>query len=199
MKMKIKQILLVMMVVVGSTTSTQAQETKSTVESEKTVYKRIGLHADLSLSLMGLIEKQREWQGGDYHHELTLPRLNLTVGYRLNPYVSLDINLWSMILLSSAEFSPKINFTKTRISPFVSTAVGYGTALRIGPSDGPEEQDNSTDFTFYSAKVGVDGHMSKHTNLYASVGGMYNATNRNDRSTLERILITPEIGFQWKF
>jgi len=164
-----------------------------------TSYRSKGLHFSASLSLLGFVEKKEGWQGGEYEFEdVVIPKLNAALGYQFNPYISLDINAWTVLLLSTAEIGPKVYLTKTRIAPFVSGAVGVFTHVNFGDYEEPEHSN-----IIYSASVGVEGKISNHWNLYGLVRGLSvpetESLGNGKYKEFREIVFMPEAGIQVRF
>lgn len=118
-------------------------------------------------------------------------KLDFIVGYQFNPYISLDVKLSTLWFIGwQAAASTKINFTNTRISPFITGSIGgAGTYFSL-----EEEGDFNiiTATTLYTAGAGVDFGLTKRSTIYAmfQIAGI----------PLEYgILPVPEIGYQLLF
>ena len=97
-------------------------------------------------------------------------KVDLTLGYRFNPYFSLSADLWTILgLVYAGEVAPKINFTDSRISPFLTFSVGGGGSLN--PFAEEEDVDRAIGFGTYSVGAGVDFHLGRRTTLYTVVKG----------------------------
>ncbi|MEZ4846438.1 MAG: hypothetical protein R2877_05700 [Bdellovibrionota bacterium] len=107
-------------------------------------------------------------------------KFNLTLGYQLNPYVSLDFRLWDFwLVLLGAEAGATVHLTDTRVSPYVLG--GVGSIITFGPAP------------YLFAGGGFDLNISKRTAFFAEAKYYMNAKEINNGGVI------PEFGLRFKF
>lgn len=90
-------------------------------------------------------------------------KLDLLIGYQINPYISVGADLWTFWFLAyTAEAQVKVNFTDKKISPYAVGSIGAGIALNAFDDDG-----DNVGFLTYSAGFGVDFHLWRKSTLFA--------------------------------
>lgn len=122
-------------------------------------------------------------------------KLDLLVGYQVNPYFSIGADLWTFWFIAYAgEAHAKVNFTDGKISPYAVGTVGVVRVLTVLD----EGEGGATAFT-YSAGLGLDLHLWRHGTLFAEAkyrGGM--GMNGDSFSDAAHGL-EAGVGFRWTF
>jgi hypothetical protein len=184
MKAKTKQILLMVIMILVTTTSIQAEEIKkTTVEFERTTHKKMGLHAGISLNAVINLYGKGDCESDCFTVPPILPgKIDLSVGYQFNPYISLDAKLWTFwLFVWGVEIAPKFSLTDSMVSPFVTATYGVATVLGEGA-------------TYFGYGGGVDIHVSKRTSFFGMARWIGNPQQGvNVRGVL------PEFGVQFTF
>jgi opacity protein-like surface antigen len=121
-------------------------------------------------------------------------KIDLLIGYQLNPYVSLNIDAWALdLVVYGIEFNPRINFTESKISPFLTASVG------ISVNGVCEETSDCSPIT-YSAGIGTDIHLSRKGTLFAEAKYRgFNGPVGGEAITLLNHGLELGVGFRWTF
>ncbi len=120
-------------------------------------------------------------------------KLDFLIGYKFNPYFTLNLDLWTFWFLAYvAEINPKVNFSDSKFSPYLSATFGGGGAFFLN-----DEDNDIRGFLTYSAGPGNDMHLWKKTTLFTEIK-YRGATNFGDERDLVHGL---ELGFgvRWTF
>lgn len=121
-------------------------------------------------------------------------KLDLLLGYQINPFVSVAADLWTFLCLAwAAEAHVKANFIDSKISPYAVMTAGVVGVV-------PLESDSATGPIFtYSAGLGGDFHLWRKGTLFAEAkyrGGV-NAGAADQNNIAHGIEIGA--GFRWLF
>lgn len=129
-------------------------------------------------------------------------KVDLTLGYRFNPYFSLSADLWTFWFLAyGAEIKPKINFVNGNISPFIAGTVGLVGIIPIFDWD-DDDGDNAgrPPLLTYSAGPGIDFRVGRRMLVTTDIRyrGVYSPDNWDDSSNYGHALETG-VGMIFKF
>lgn len=123
-------------------------------------------------------------------------KLDLLIGYQINPYISIAADLWTFWFVAyAAEAQVKANFTDTKISPYAVGSAGVVGIVNVFD----DEEEGGVGFVTYSAGLGVDFHLWRKGTLFAEIkyrGGR--AFTEEDLSGAAHGL-EAGVGFRWTF
>ena len=122
-------------------------------------------------------------------------KLDLLLGYQINPYFSVAADLWTFWFIAyGAEAQLKANFTDTKISPYAVGSIGIAGVLNVFDDEG----DNATLLT-YSGGLGLDFHLWRKATLFAETKYRGGSTFTNDDISGSGHGMEIGVGFRWIF
>lgn len=158
-----------------------ADEEETTETKSSHSYRKLGFHGELGITSLIYID-YNEFSGTNVY---PIPYGNLKVGYQINPYISVDVGLSTIILATIGELSTTINFTNTRVSPYVSASIGVATS--------PYCEYECEDFAGrYSGGAGIDFDITRHSVIYTEVK-LWGSLSTSE------MFVLPAVGYRFKF
>jgi opacity protein-like surface antigen len=149
----------------------------------KVPYRAKGFHANLSLGAVVTFYNCKDSSECLNIFPVLPGKIDLTLGYQINPYVSIDTRLWTFwMLVFGAELSPKVHLIHGRFSPFVIGTVGIVSLF------------GSRAATYIGAGGGIDLYIKKSFSIFA-MARYLSATFESDKGAI----VVPEFGIQYNF
>ncbi len=156
-------------------------------------HRKVGFHGALNGDLM-IFSDYNTYSGLDIY---PLPIIGMGAGYQFNPYISVDLNISTLLFLVwKGEVSTKINFSNTRISPYIAAGVAATNDICFS------EYGECDDFIgLYNAGAGVDFDLTRHSSLYVEVKfwGNFKSNSDVDNDDSSETMIVPIVGYRFKF